>query len=307
MIGARVNHPGWGTTIQDLGRLGVMSYGLTPGGAADIYALQWANALLHNPRQAAALEILPGGFTLELEQDCMLAITGADLGATCNDQPISNWSSWWAPKGGQLHFGLAQQGLRAYLAVAGGWQTPVCYGSRSTVLREGLGGLAGRALISGDALAIEPQSRQPQRCVAQQWQPNYASPLVLRYVPGYQHAAFDDLTPFHSADYQLSPQSNRMGVRLEGPVLSLPDIEPQSEGIAMGTIQITGAGQPIVLLQERQTVGGYWKLGSVGLYDCAQLAQRAPGSSVSFQPVFIQDLQAERLQWQQFFNAQASS
>lgn len=301
MQGALVMHPGWGATVQDLGRTGVMQWGLTQGGAADAYAWHWANRLLHNPSSAAALEVLPGGFTLMLQQDCQLALTGADLDAQINDQPCPLWSSLWVKAGSVLRFGSARAGLRAYLAVAGGWQTPLCFGSRSTVVREGLGGIAGRNLIAGDVLAILPQQRQANRSVDPQWQPNYQAPLTLRYVQGYQADAFTDLTSFHAAVYQVSPQSDRMGIRMLGPALQLPDRPPQSEGIALGTIQITGAGQPIVLLQDRQTVGGYWKLGSVCWYDCAQLAQRAPGSSVQFTAVARFDLQQERLRWQQFF------
>ena len=306
--GARVEHPGWGTTVQDLGRTGVMRFGLTPGGAADSYAAQWANRLLQNPMSAATLEILPGGFTLRLLTDCQLALTGADLGATYNQQRLQPWTSWWAQAGAELRCGSAQSGLRAYLAVLGGWQTPLCFGSRSTVVREGLGGLDGSALILGDELPICDQTPQPQRHVAAHWQPNYDSALTLRYIPGYQQASFDPtvIAQFHQAQYRVSPQSNRMGVRLNGPSLALPERQPQSEGIALGTLQITGAGQPIVLLQDRQTVGGYFKLGSVCWYNCAQLAQRMPESRVQFQPVTREAVLKERLLWDQFFTGEAS-
>ena len=306
--GIRIEHPGWGTTIQDLGRQGVMRYGLTQGGAADAYACQWANRLLNNPMHAATLEILPGGFTLRLLADCQLAITGADLAATYQQRKLKPWSSWWAQAGAEIHFGSAQSGLRAYLAVSGGWQTPVCFGSRSTVLREGLGGIDGRSLSQGDTLPILAQTPQSERQVALQWQPHYNTPLILRYVTGYQYQHFDHrvLTHFHQAQYVVSPHSNRMGVRLDGPELALPEGPPQSEGIAFGTLQITGAGQPIVLLQDRQTIGGYFKLGSVGWYDCAQLAQRAPGSPIQCRPVSRAVLQREHLAWDQLFAGGAS-
>lgn len=308
-LGARVEHPGWGTTVQDMGRQGVLRFGLTTGGATDPYALRWANHLLQNPPEAAALEILPGGFTLRLLADCQLALTGADLQATCNERPLQTWSSGWFRAGSVLQWGTARSGLRAYLAVTGGWQTPLCFGSRSTVVREGLGGIDGRHLKRGDELSMCVHEPQHSRTVAPRWQPNYAQPLTLRYVAGYQFEGFSKaaLHAFHHAHFHVSPQSNRMGVRLLGPRLALPELASRSEPMALGTIQISGAGQPIVLLQERQTMGGYLKLGSVCYADCAALAQRAPGSLVSFKPMPRAELLAERVRWDQFFSSGASS
>lgn len=306
--GARVEHPGWGTSVQDLGRQGTMRYGLTTGGAADAYALRWANRLLNNTPDTAALEILPGGFSVRLLANCQLAFTGADLQTTCDQKPIKPWSSGWFHAGSVLQWHTAKSGLRAYLAVSGGWQTPLCFGSRSTVLRESLGGIEGRSLICGDVLPMPAQRRQPNRVLEAKWQPNYELPLTLRYVTGYQFASFANavLAQLHQTQYRISPQSNRMGIRLDGPALEQPKLLPRSEGIALGTIQITGAGQPIILMQERQTVGGYLKLGSVCWADCSLLAQRTSGNLVRFKPVPREKLQQERISWDEFFNSHAS-
>lgn len=300
-----VDRPGILALVQDRGRQGVQHAGLSQGGAADLHAYCWANKLLANDLKAACVEVLVGQFAATFREDAVIAVTGADQGFSINGQAAANWSTHKVRAGDQIRFGQATEGLRAYLAVAGGWQTPVCFGSRSVVVREGLGGLDGGPLKAGGQLPFLPPPKWLHRQVRREFIPDYTAPLSLKVIPGYQYQDFDarQRQRLVSEVYQLSHQIDRMGYRLHGPPISPPGQGVISEGIALGAVQVPGDGQPIVLLQDRQTIGGYPKLGCVTGLSCSQLSQRGPGAQVRFEWVDVAQAQIERVRFERFFQS----
>ncbi|WLD58564.1 biotin-dependent carboxyltransferase family protein [Salinispirillum sp. LH 10-3-1] len=293
--------------LQDTGRVLGGKYGLTAGGAADLHAHHWANRLLGNPATAATVEVTIGLFSVTFTQPTTIAVTGADLGLRLNGQPHRHWCSLHVGPDDELSFQHPQQGaasgLRAYLAVSEGFMTPQRFGSRSVVVREGIGGINGAALQSSDVLPYRPMSRKVLHQVPPQFIPDYAAPLTLRVVAGYQYEQFSASAQHQlcSAPYRLTDQLDRMGYRLQGPAVSPPAQGLISEGIALGSVQIPPDGQPIILLQDRQTIGGYPKIGCVSALDCYRLSQRGPGAEVSFAWAHLPTIQTERREFERFF------
>ena len=300
--------PGPLSLLQDRGRHGMQHLGISPSGAADQHAFAWACRLLGNPQSAAALEITLGSVRLVCHDTTSFALTGADLNARIDGQPISPWCCHTIKSGQTLEFGLPRNGLRAYLAVPGGFQGPLVHGSRSTSVREKLGGLhgAGQALQAGDILAFESAQVAP-RCTPTRFIPDYRSELTLRVLPGYQFSAFsdNDIERLLAGSYAVSADSDRMGYRLDGHAIgtNLPTIV--SEGIAYGAVQVPPNGQPIVLLADRQTIGGYPKLGCVATHDACMLAQRMPGAAVRFTLTDRHKAACERQAFEAFFSAKS--
>lgn len=272
----------------------------------DEHAFHWANKLLENPTNSACLEILMGHFEAEFEQTTLIALTGADVPVTINGKPASTWCTLRINAGDRLKLGAPRSGLRSYLAVSGGWQTPRLFASQSTVLREGLGGIDGAELKSGHTLTYSNDLLldRPLRCLNAEHVPDYRAPLTLKVIPGYQFEQFDPAMRlrFFTSEYQLSQRMDRMGYRLEGPPIIASSERLISEGIALGAIQIPHDGQPIILMKDRQTIGGYPKIGCVASLDCARLSQRMPGSHISFELSDIASVQAERLLFDRFFH-----
>jgi biotin-dependent carboxylase-like uncharacterized protein len=300
-----VRKPGWQTTIQDNGRKGYCCHGLSQGGALDEHAYRWVNKLLDNDVIDACVEILLGNFEAEFGADTVIALAGADIPVTLNSQPLNLWCSHRVQRGDVIRFGQARSGLRAYLGVAGGWQTPQQFGSRSVVMRERLGGLDGGPLKKGDRLAYNTATERALRCVPPRHRPDYQKKLTVKVIPGYQIDHFDIVArrTFETADYTISNDISRMGYKLTGPVVAAQTEKLASEGIAYGAVQIPPDGQPIVLLRDRQTIGGYPKIGCVARLDCARLSQCSPGSLVSFEFADIDQVQAERRLFDRFFTA----
>lgn len=302
MTGLQVLSPGPRTTIQDRGRRGYQRHGLAQGGAADLLAFLWANKLLENTDHSACLEITLGGFEAIAEGSMTLAITGAATDITVNGRPVAPWSTVHLNNGDRLKVGLHRHGRYSYLAMPGGIDAPTFCGSRSVVLREKIPGFT--ALSEADRTRpLRPDTATPHRTVPRHKQPDYAGEVMLRIVPGYQIAQFqpDDLHRLTARDYQVSQQSDRMGARMEGKPLQQVPEGVISEGIAMGAIQVPGDGLPIVLLNDRQTIGGYPKIGTLGAIDCSRLAQRLPGQTVRFGFADLQDIQCERLLMERYF------
>lgn len=297
--------PGFLTLIQDYGRRGRQHLGMTTGGPMDEHAFLWANHLLGNGFNAAALEITVGQLQLRATAATQFAIAGADLDARLNDRPIEPWRSYRIGAGDRLSFGGPKTGLRAYLAVSGGFRVPAHYGSCATVMREGSGGpdRTGRKLAAGDRLPFAPTPPQMTMRVPQTFIPDYSAPLCLRVLEGYQHAFFEasELAKFYCSEYRVSQQIDRMGYRLSGPPVASQLDGIISEGISFGAIQLPKDGQPIVLLRDRQTIGGYPKLGCVASLDAGQLSQRAPGAPVRFRRADFSEVEAERLLFDRFF------
>jgi antagonist of KipI len=219
--------------------------------------------------------------------DTLIAVCGADLGASLDGKPVPRWKSLAVRAGQVLAFGGARAGAWAYLCVAGGIEVPLVLGSRSTFLRGGFGGFAGRALRSGDVLATGEPSRGARsgRSLRPSDEPVYETRAGVRALPGPQADRFEGpaLDTFFSARYTVTRRADRMGCRLAGPTLAARgghDI--LSAGVAAGSVQVPGDGAPIVLLADRQATGGYAVIAAVVSADLATLAQLAPGSSVSF-------------------------
>jgi biotin-dependent carboxylase-like uncharacterized protein len=283
--------------VQDLGRHGHQSIGLTTGGPMDEVAFRWGNALLDNNPNSAQIEITFGMFTLEAQANTSIAITGADLGATLNDKSIPPWQTYAIKKGDILAFHQPVWGLRAYLAVKGGLLCEPTLGSVATVMREKIGGLTskGDKLKKGDSLSYHTSHDHQQRAVPRLAIPNYGNkeiPVIL----GYQYQSFSSLerANFFSSDYTVSSNSDRMGYRLEGKAVHTELKGIISEGIAYGAIQIPKDGQPIVLLRDRQTIGGYPKMGCVTRVGGGILAQQKPGDIIQFTPITVDQAEQER-------------
>ncbi|HDM8160769.1 TPA: biotin-dependent carboxyltransferase [Vibrio harveyi] len=305
--GLIVEKPGPLSLIQDFGRFGLAHIGITQGGPVDDYAYSWANHLLKNPVNCSVIEITLGNASFKALEDCHLSICGGDLNASIDGIALTNWSDFSLKKGQTLKFGMPRNGLRAYLAVKGGFNVEKHLGSSSTVLRESLGGIeqSGVALKTGDIIGFNPHalpSRKPKQMTFR-FKPDYNLPIKLRVIEGYQYNDFSQeaIDRFYSTIFEISPNSNRMGYRLEGETITPPYDGILSEGIALGSIQIPNDGKPIILLNDHQTIGGYPKFGCVARIDLPRLAQAKPGQSVSFIRGDRQGLQDVWCQWAQFF------
>ncbi len=292
-------NPGVLALLQDDGRYGYQHLGVTTGGPMDEHAFVWANHLLGNAPGSAQLEITYGLLQLRCLADTTIALTGADLGARLNGEPLPPWRTRQVRKGDEILFATPVTGLRAYLTVLGGFEAEARLGSCATVCREGLGGSdgTGARLKVGDRLGFESRRSTLDARVPDWAIPDYDQPLALGVMPGYQHDEFDSVqrTKFFSGEYRVSQNIDRMGYRLSGDAITPRRTGIISEGIAFGAIQIPSDGQPIVLLRDRQTIGGYPKIGCISALGAAQLSQRGPGARVHFYPMDVSEAEAQRM------------
>jgi biotin-dependent carboxylase-like uncharacterized protein len=286
--------PGILSTVQDLGRFGCARYGVAPSGALDGFAVRVGNLLVGNEENAAVVEATLMGLRLKVLRDAVVALTGGDLRPRKGGEPLAMWRSHLLREGETLAFAGPSRGLRAYIAVAGGMHVPAVMGSRSTNLASAFGGFEGRMLRKGDILAAGPGAdadRLAGRSVEPGLVPLYASPWRLRIVWGPQDDHFPEAgrQTFATAAFTVSPDSDRTGIRLKGPVVARrPGVEESiiSEGIVSGAIQIPGDGQPIIILGETAS-GGYRKIATVISADLPLLGQITPGDTVSFEAVSL--------------------
>lgn len=281
--------PGPQTTVQDLGRFGHLRSGIPSSGPMDRASFIVANRLVGNPDGAAGLECTVVGPRFEALVSGAVAVTGADMPVTVNGREAPSWATIRVRPGDVVRLGAARAGVRAYVAFAGGIDVPVVLGSRATYLRGRLGGLEGRALRKGDALRVFAGPMPSGRAMAA---PPFAfeSEPTLRVVLGPQEDRFTDdgIAALLGHAYAMLPQSDRMGARLSGPPIahrSGHDII--SDGIALGTIQVPGDGQPIALLVDRQSTGGYTKIATICSFDIGRLGQVKPGQRVRFAAVSL--------------------
>jgi len=283
-VSLRVVQPGILSLLQDSGRKGRHRLGLTSGGPLDGTAFAWCNRLLQNPAGATAVEISLGGLKLEAAVDTSICLAGAPMPLAIDGQPQPGWEVLPVREGQRIDVGFTERGCRAYLGVAGGFHILPAFGSSATVVREGVGGLDGGPLRAGDTLPCSAGTRPRQFYLPEAHRPRYHNRATLRLVPGYQASSFSRLQKRRllSHSYRVSGQCDRMGYRLEGLPIHCDLDGILSEGICMGAVQVPPDGQPIVLLNDRQTIGGYPKIGSALSLDCAQLAQLTPGGSVHF-------------------------
>lgn len=310
-MSVRVLRPGLLTTVQDLGRYGLQHLGIVPCGAMDSYAHRMANALVGNGEASATLECTIVGPELAFEEDALVALYGAELRGKAEDLPASR--PVLVPANTRIALGSAVRGSRAYLAIAGGFAAEAVLGSRSTYVPAQFGGHEGRALRSGDLLATAAElgalsrerfarlgpsvaagSARTVRWSAPALTLPPASELVVRAMQGRHAAQFDEasLDAFHAHAWRVSPASNRMGYRLEGPRLKRRrELEVLSEPTCLGTVQVPNDGTPIVLMADHQTTGGYPKIAEVASADVPALAQLAPGGLVRFLPCSVERAQ----------------
>lgn len=283
--------PGMFTTVQDLGRWGFQSRGVPVSGPMDWYSHRLANRLLGNELSMAALEVTLIGPQIRFEEGASFAVSGAAFAMTLDDAPVDMNRPIDAPAGAVLKFGERRHGARAYIAVEGGVDVPDVLGSRSTHVRTGMGGFEGRALKAGDTL-VTGARRQGQR-ESRQGRAEKTLPLVpspsLRIIPADERLK----THLTSQRFRVSPQSDRMGYRLEGAQIDTPPTEIVSTAVPTGAIQIPPAGQPILLMNDHATTGGYAIAGTVITADLPAAGQLAPGDWVRFEVCSIAEANRE--------------
>ncbi len=285
--------PGLFSTFQDLGRVDSQNIGMPVGGVMDAYAMQMANVLVGNQLGEACLETTMQGPALRFNAPALVAITGGQCRVTLNDEEISLNRSFLVNEGDVLELATVTEGLRSYLAVAGGFDIPMVMGSKSTYLRGGIGGWKGRALLPDDVIPLNTVSAHPKpRKVKGGYIPRYPKTIKLRIIAGPERTRFtkDGIYKFLTETYELSPQSDRMGYRFKGPCIGHQDnADIISSGVAMGTIQVPGEGQPIIMMADRQTTGGYTRIAHVIAADLYKLAQMKPGDKVRFVEVHLDE------------------
>ncbi|NUO62576.1 MAG: biotin-dependent carboxyltransferase family protein [Gemmatimonadaceae bacterium] len=288
-----VLRPGQLTTVQDLGRRGCQHEGVPESGSMDAYAARLANLLAGNDEGAALLEITLTGPTLRFTRAATVALGGADFGATLDGTLLAPWRSARVVAGATLELGAAHDGCRGYLAVGGGIDMPPVLGSRSTCLAAAFGGHHGRALRAGDVLALgAAPAEAPRRTLAAAVRPTYRDSIRIIPVPEMDWFDPDGRHALFAEPFTVTPRSDRMGYRLSGPRFAAgARAERPSSAVAMGTVQLPPNGEPIVLMADHQTTGGYPVLGHVASVDLGSVAQLRPGASLRFSPVSLDEAQ----------------
>ncbi len=292
MSAIQVQAPGLLTTVQDLGREGFVPLGVSPSGAADPISLRNGNRLVGNAESAAGLEMTLLGGTFLFPEGAVLALAGPDFGATLDGAIVDLWTSIEVRPGQTLRLGPARAGARCYLCVQGGIAVKPFLGSASTHLLSGLGGFQGRALQKGDVLQIASAARTfRKRTIAPHARARLSPRRVLRVTAGPQANWFSEssLRSFYAETYRVGEQSNRMGLRLEGPpVTQISGGEMITEGVSLGAVQVTHGGAPIILFVEQQTTGGYPKIANVISADLHCVGQLRPRDEIRFEQVTLE-------------------
>lgn len=295
----RVIKPGLFTTVQDLDRYGFQKYGVPVCGAMDKFAFVSANILVGNHVNDACLEITLLGPELEVLNRSRIAVAGADFSITLNSDLVPMWQTLEVQKGDILAFaGTARSGCRAYLAVRGGFDVPLVLGSRSTYIRGGFGGYEGRGLKARDLLKAFTPERFPKtkRIMPSSLIPKYENPFTVNVIPGPQEDLFTakGIETFLSSIYTITPESDRMGYRLDGSLIERKSMgEIVTEALVQGAVQIPGNGKPIVLMADAQTSGGYPKIATVTTPSVSRLAQAKPNDKVRFNKVSLSQAHAQ--------------
>jgi len=300
-----ITRSGFLSTVQDLGRVSLRQFGVSVGGALDLHALRVANLLVGNDENAAALEITSGLVRLQFDDQRIVAWCGGEYDVAVGSRQIPSGHSAYVGANEELSIAGPREGCRAWLAISGGIDVPVVLGSRSTDLRGSFGGFEGRALRDGDVISLGSNSacaktlidRLGQEKIAawsisHDWSNPAQQEPMLRVVHGSDWGRFDDSlhNALTSETFLVSPDSDRMGARLEGPKLRRREAcDLISEAVAPGTIQVPPDGKPIVLLGDCQTIGGYPKIAHVATVDLPVAAQLRAGDRVRFREVSLAD------------------
>lgn len=284
----RVLQPGILTTIQDAGRPNAVASGVPAGGAMDRFALAAANLLVGNDRGAAVLECTLTGPRLVAERECVLAITGGDLGPS-----VAMWTATKLASGDEVSFSGRRSGARAYIAIAGGVIGDRWLGSMSTNLMCARGGMRGRAVMAGDVISTGDLEYPagPGFALPEALRPDY-SDHTLRAIPGPHFGRLRN--PLFGERFTVSLNSNRMGYRLDGAPLEAPGEELLSFSVVAGVVQLPSGGQPILLMADHQTAGGYPVIATVTSASMTVAAQLAPGDELTLAEISIEDALAAR-------------
>lgn len=273
-------------SIQDLGRQRTQHLGLAQSGVADEYSFFRANYLVGNAITTPVIEIITGFFSITTDSPVTMALTGADMSARVNNAPLSPWQSFVLMPDKVLELeNTTGKGIYSYLAVKGGLDIALCFNSASTVERENLGGYHGRKLAAGDELfTLLDRPLCPTLATPADQIPQFDRPLTLRVMPGYDHDNFPEKSKniFFSSEYTVSNKMDRTGIRLLGPPVIWGQGDILSKPVALGVVQITNDGTPVVLLKERQSTGGYPMIGVVSRLDLFRLVQAFPDTPLRF-------------------------
>ncbi|MCP3738475.1 biotin-dependent carboxyltransferase family protein [Rossellomorea sp. BNER] len=320
----KIKKPGLLSSIQDLGRYGFQKHGVIASGVMDPLAHRISNLLVGNDENEPTIEITLLGPVMEFTETTLISICGANMNATIDGQPAPLWRTILIKKGSELRIGQSRQGCRAYIAIAGGINVPSIMNSKSTYLRAAIGGYQGRALKAEDELQpgkIGSISKKIIQALTplldntpfteMEW--TVASELIsihhkkpfIRVTAGRQYDLFskDSLHNFFNKSFNISSQSDRMGYRLEGPKLELQNEEEMiSEAVSFGTIQVPSNGNPIILLADRQTTGGYPKIAQIVTVDLPYVAQLKPGDRIAFKEITVKE--SQKLYLEQEWNLQ---
>ena len=278
------------STVQDLGRFKVMKNGFTQSGVMDAYSTKIANKLCKNNINAPVIEMTMFGITAKFKGEHIFAISGGIFDVSLNNKPVRTNKAYIAKDGDVLSIKGAKQGLRCYLAVAGGFDVPLFMGSASTNLKINVGGFNGRKLKAGDILKIGKADKIKNIKKRELPENTYNNPVRVRVVLGPQDDMFseNDLMLFSKQQYTVTSDLDRMGIRLWGIALRGKEkLEIISDAITFGSIQITNSGMPIILMADHQTTGGYAKIATVISADLPKLAQVKPNDKISFEIIDI--------------------
>ncbi len=282
------------TTVQDYGRYGYQKYGVTPSGAMDVESMEIANLITGNKKDEAVLEMTYVGDEILFKVNTVIAITGADMNPLLNNKSLDMYERTNINKGDILKFSYAKNGLRTYLSVYGGFKINKVMNSKSTYTKFSIGGYEGRKLKKGDTLYVNEVNVRSDKIEDINIQKKIKKPEYIRVIEGPDFDSFNEKSKkdFFENEYEIKDQSDRMGYRLIGEKIfhkEGPDII--SRGLPIGAIQVSGDNQPIIMLSDRQTIGGYTVIGVVVTVDINKLAQMKPGDKLRFNRISLKSAQ----------------
>lgn len=286
------------TTIQDLGRVGYQKFGIPVAGVMDEFSATVANYLVGNKRSEAVLEVTYLGPILKFEEEMVIAVAGAELSPKINGVSISTWESVRVSEGDILSFGAVRAGVRAYIAFSGSIDIPVVNGSKSTSMKSKIGGFHGRMLENGDELSIQIRQESKLKEVSKRYIPKYEHHNVIHVCLGPQEDHFTEngIETFFQNPYTITVNADRMGIRVDGdPIEHKEKADIISDAAVIGSIQIPADGKPIILMADRQTTGGYTKIGTVIKEDIIKLAQMGTKDTIQFERISIEAAQKKYL------------
>lgn len=304
MSNISVIHGGFLTTVQDQGRYGYQEFGITTSGVMDEYSYRLANALVGNDRGEAVLEITYIGPMLKFHEEMVFAVTGGEVHPKLDGKEIPMWQSIRAKAGQTLSFGKPGRGIRAYLAFGGSIDIPVVNGSKSTLLKSKMGGYKGRNIKPKDefSISINPKAKEG-KTVSEEWIPTFDNFQVLRVILGPQDDYFTEQgihDLFCSGGYMVTREMDRMGIRLKGETLEhIDSSDIVSDGTVMGSIQVPANGLPIILMADRQTTGGYTKIGTIIREDLPKAGQLQFLDKICFQEISLEEAQKSYRQYEE--------